>query len=42
MDHELRRDFVVLELLEHDTDDQEILDVVRSNDETGWRYFLHL
>jgi hypothetical protein len=41
MDHELRWDFMVLKFLEYDTDDHEILDVVRSNDEAGWRYFLH-
>ena len=41
MNHELRWDLLVPELLKHDTDDHEILDVVRSNDEAGRWYFLH-
>lgn len=41
VDHELWWDFIVLELLKYDTDDHEVLNVVRSNDEAGWRYFLH-
>jgi hypothetical protein len=41
VDHELWWDFMVLELLEYDTSDHEILDVVRTNDEASWRYFLH-
>jgi hypothetical protein len=41
MNHELWWDLLVLELLKHDTDDHEILDVVWSNDEAGRWYFLH-
>jgi len=41
MDHELWWDLLILELLKYDTDDHEILNVVRSDDETGRRYFLH-
>lgn len=42
MDHELRWNLLVLELLKYDTDDHEILDVVWSNDEACRWYFLHL
>lgn len=41
MDQELWWDFVVLELLKHDTNDHEDLNMVRSDDEASWRYFLH-
>ena len=41
MDHELRWNLLVLELLKYDTDNHEILDVVWSNDEAGRWHFLH-
>ena len=41
MHHELWWYFVALEFLEHGTNYHEILDVVWSNDEAGWRNFLH-
>ena len=41
MDHELWWDFVTLVLLKYNANEREILDVVGSNDEAGWRHFLH-
>ena len=41
MNHELWWDPVIPELLKYDTDYHEILDVMWSNDEAGWWYFLH-
>lgn len=41
MNHELWRDLLIPKLLKHDSDDHEILDVVRSNDEASRWYFLH-
>lgn len=41
VNHELWWDLLALELLEHDTDDHEVLNVVWSNDEAGRRYILH-
>ena len=41
IDHELRWNLLVLELLKYDTDNHEILDVVWSNDEAGRWHFLH-
>jgi len=41
MNHELWWDPLIPELLKHNTDYHEILDVVWPNDEAGWWYFLH-
>lgn len=41
MNHELWWDLLILELLKHDADYHEILDVVWPNDEASRRYFLH-
>jgi hypothetical protein len=41
VNHKLWWDLVIPELLKHDTDYHEILDVVWPNDEAGWWYFLH-
>lgn len=41
VDHERWRYFVVFELLKHDTNDHEVLDVVWPNDEAGWWWILH-